>query len=239
MVRQFIMAALLAAPGVALAAERDDNSTYSSENPNYQAPKTPELYDNTKPKGLPVSFPSSANLGAFISFGQSDSSKSGENPKSAWLSGASFSYLSGVNTWTRFELGADVFTGEMGHSRATIQVNQGFLARIGYGYAITGSLFGTVRLGAGIARVGFDGKNLEGYPVSAESMTANMIYAGWHLSLPAGEKLSLDFGPDWYKTDFTVGDATLRQNGKTSEINYDSRQSITTLALQLGARFSF
>lgn len=239
MVRQFMMAALLAVQGVALAAERDDNSTYSSENPNYQAPKTPELYDNTKPKGVAVSFPSSANLGAFISFGQSDSSKAGENPKSAWVSGASFTYLSGFDTWTRFELGADVFTGELGHSRATIDVNYGFLARIGYGYAITGNLFGTVRLGAGIARVGFDGKTPLGASVSAPDNSANILYAGWHLSLPAGEKLSLDFGPDWYKTDFTVGEATLSQNGSFDTIDYDSRQSISTLALQLGARFSF
>jgi len=237
MLRNFMVGTFLLANAIAFGNERGDNSTYSTENPDYVTPKTQELYDSSKPKGRPIEFPSSANFGAFVSFGQSDSQKADENPKAAWLSGASFTYLNAIQTWSRFELGADIFTGQLGHSRAEIPLKQGFLARIGYGYGISGNLFGTIRLGAGLASVQYDGRNSAGDEIkTSEAATATVLYAGWHLTLPAGESLSLDFGPDWSKTDFSLGKSTITTGGNTTKINSNDRQTISTLSLQLGAR---
>ena len=221
----------------AYAADRGDNSTYSTENPEYQAPKTPELYDSSKPKGMPITFPSAATLGAFVSFGQSKSSESDENPKVAWFAGASFNYLKGTSTWSRVEFGADLFRGSVGHSAATIPVNVGFVAHAGYGYSLGGDLFGTLQVGAGLANVGYDGKYKGSDVELSGSEAATVLQFGWHLVLPVGSNYGFTAGVDVTKIDFTVGEVNVVQNGGGKiKADIDKRESLTIPSLQLGFR---
>ncbi len=237
MLKKSLIGCLAVLPISAFSAERSDNSTYSSENSEYQAPKTPELYDSSKPKGMPITFPSAATLGAFVGFGQSKSGQSEENPKVAWFTGASFNYLKGTSTWSRVEFGADLFKGSVGHSAATIPVNVGFVAHAGYGYSLGGDLFGTVQVGAGLANVGYDGK-YEGNDVELSgSEAATVLQFGWHMALPVGSNYGFTAGLDVTKIDFTVGDVDLVQNsGSKIKTDINKRESLTIPSLQLGFR---
>jgi hypothetical protein len=235
MLKKTLIGCLAFYPLAAFSAERDDNSTYSTENPEYQAPKTPELYDSSKPKGMPITFPSAATLGGFVSFGQSKSAESDENPKVAWFAGASFNYLKGTSTWSRVEFGADLFRGSVGHSAATIPVNLGFVAHAGYGYSLGGDLFGTLQIGAGLANVGYEGE-FNGKDVELSgSEAATVLQFGWHMALPVGSNFSFTAGVDITKMDFTVGDVVV-QDGSKLKVDLDKRESLTIPSLQLGFR---
>jgi hypothetical protein len=223
---------------VGYSADRDDNSTYSTENPEYKVPQTPELYDASKPKGMPVTFPSAATFGGFVSFGQSRSSKSEDNPKVAWMTGGSFTYLKGTSTWNRVDFGGDVFTGSVGHSNADVPINIGFLAHFGYGYSLGGELFGTLQIGAGLANVGYKGETEQNQKFEmSESKGATVLQIGWHLAMPIGSNVGFTAGIDYTKMDFTVDDVDLVDNGVKRVFELDKRESLTIPSLQLGVRF--
>ncbi|MBC62095.1 MAG: hypothetical protein CMP11_06520 [Zetaproteobacteria bacterium] len=126
-------------------------STSSLSAEVYKPPKSPELYDNSKPVETQIFSPTSATfLGVKVGLGQSRSDGA-PGPVAAYEGLLEFGYQKALGSWNLWEIGLEYNYAAAGHSQADMTIPYGFLAKAGYSYYLAKSLMGKLSLGGGVS----------------------------------------------------------------------------------------
>ncbi len=164
------------------ASNRDEDPMDTGKNASaqgaYVAPSTPELYDVNEPL-VPAyarikKVKSHPYMGLAAGLGMTRNVGSDGSPKPAWSLIAEGGYVRALSSWSRADLGVEVFNGSIGDSDNTINLQLGALAKLGYGYNISENLHGIIRAGYGITTGQYSG------PLSSSHSASGYV---WQLGI--------------------------------------------------------
>ncbi len=181
---------LLGVAGLTLAGTLTAQKAMAEE---YTPPSTPELYDKNEPL-VPLyvkvkKVKSHSYLGLGTGFGSSNLNGGNGNPKASWDIVGEAGYVKAVSSWSRADFGMEVFHGQIGNSKNTMNIKIGGLAKLGYGYNVSENLYALLRFGYGLALADYTGTLGD-----SKSETGSVWQLGAQLIAPTDSPIDLLLG---------------------------------------------
>lgn len=157
---------------------------------NYKPPKTPELYD-TKEELVPLykrvqRVQSHFYSGIGFGFGSSQRVNSSGTAKASWNLVAEGGYINALSSWSRVDLGVELFNGHVGNSKNNLDIRFGGLGKVGYGYNVSENLYAELRFGYGVATAKYTGDQQD-----ENSITGTLWQVGAQLIVPTSSSIDV------------------------------------------------
>lgn len=233
------------AMALSLGATLPTLSAYGNDKaaPSAKSGKSDMLLPEEVPLTTPNAAPNNQNgfyLGANIGFGQGRTTESSSSPGTAFFTRFEPGYQVGLSSWHRIEMSGELLTGSTSFRNSsaafdgkyTLDVNYGFLAKIGYGYSLGTRLYGIAKVGAG-ALVGTLATEANGESVKSDVTTGNALFLGWSMIVPVSESIDLTGGISTTYAQFDVGSLKAGQ----ATYRYGKSVIVNNPTIDLGFRF--
>ena len=201
---------------------------------NYTPPSSPDLYDKSTTEELQkVVHNKTGNYPGFLlSFGQGRAD--GYNPRTSYGFGVDYNYRTAVDYWTIWEVGAELFFGHNGHSKAKMDIYFGALLKLGFGYNVAKGVNGIFTVGGGLAKASYSGADEAGISLSSNNDPLGSSFFGsycFELIRPSG--LMPFIGLRWSFFNFNID--KIQQAGST--VSNDKEISFHSPQVFLGLKF--
>jgi hypothetical protein len=158
-------------------------------------------------------------FGGYMGLGQAYSTESDDSPGLTYLVGLDPGYAMTLGSWSRMEVGADVFFGKASFrlpadegGKVDLPIGFGLLAKLGYGYSMGNNLFGVWKFGVGPVQAKYADENVK----SKDAMTGIAGQLEFGLLMPISDKLDGTGSFRWTYMDFDLGDVDY--NGTTVHV---------------------
>ena len=179
---------------------------------------TPDEVSHTGVSSKPTN-DSGVYLGAGLTIGQGRTTDSGSTPGVAFLAKFEPGYQASTGSWSRLEVGAELFSGSVSYrlpedqplgGKADLSGLYGAMAKIGYGYSLGDDMFGIVKAGIGpvFATFGIEPSTASG-KAKSDRLTGLAWTLGWDLVAPVTHKIDFTAGISWTQFQFDVSSVNL------------------------------